>query len=165
MTTIFRGGGNPTGLINSQAVDGDIFVNTNDFSQRRRAGGAWIFIVPPEPPALRTTTSDTRADVIPWSATNNGQVNDRLAVVEPGGPWELGWRNAAAGVVGPPATTSPTGTEGRHEQTTPAQSWLVDHTLSAQFVNVTVIADDNETILVPRVEYNTPMTCTLHFAE
>jgi len=161
MPTVFWGGANPTGAINSQAVDGDIFVSTGDLSQRRRVGAGWVFIVPPEAGQPRNTTSDTRADVVPAG----GIVNDRLALITPGNPWQTGWANAAAGVVGPPAEFSPTGTEGRHEQTTADQTWDVNHNLSAQFVNVTVIGDDNETIIMPRIEYVNAMLCRLHFAE
>jgi len=170
MPTTFWGPTNPTAMTNSQAVDGDIFVSTNTLTQRRRVASApnvdgstagWVWIVPPGPSQTRLTPSDTRADVVP----SGGLVNDRLALIDPGNPWQTGWANAAAGVVGPPATASPTGVEGRHEEPTPVNPWTVNHNLSALFVNVTVIGDDNETLIMPRVEYSTPMTCILHFAE
>jgi hypothetical protein len=166
MTNIFYGPVNPTGAQTSAAVDGDIFIGVSTLIQRRKTGATWTIIVPSA--GVRTTPSDTRGDTVPWVAGDpdrEGQINDRLAVIGSARPWEIGWRNAAAGVVGPPASASPTGTEGAHEQTTASDTWTVNHELSADIVNVTVIADDGESILIPRVEYAGPMTCILHFAE
>jgi hypothetical protein len=163
---IFYAPVNPTGAQTAAAVDGDIFIGTDTLIQRRKTGATWTIIVPSG--GVRTTLSDTRGDVVPWVKGDpnlEGQINDRLAVIGSGRPWELGWRNAAAGVVGPPAGASPTGTEGAHEQTTASDTWTINHELSASYVNVTVIGDDGETLLIPRVEYAGPMVCVLHFEE
>lgn len=162
MITIWWANANPTGAINSQAAEGDIFVATSTWQQRRRNGsGGWDVIVPP----------DTRADVAPWGFAHHttlnspGAFNDRLAVVGSARPWELAWRNAASGVVGPPVDKSPSGVEGQHVQVTAEEVWDVEHSLGAELVDVTVISSDGATILIPEIAYVTGMLCRLTFRD
>lgn len=167
MTTLWWGAINPSAAITNNAAEGDIFIVISTREQRRKnSAGGWDVIVPP----------DTRGDSVPWGVshqvvgttimpTEPGGFNDRLAVIGASGrPWQLGWTNAAVGIVGPPAESSPTGTEGRHEQNSPLQEWEINHKLGATVVDVTVSAVDG-TILVPEIEYIDEMLCRLHFIE
>lgn len=169
MPQIFWGNNNPTAAQTNNAAVGDIFISlgaTAGFPDQRRRnttpwGGNWAacwdVIVPP----------DTRGDVAP----EGGQLNDRLALIGGGRLWEMGWANAAEGVVGPPAANNPGGVEGRFDQTIPSAAWQITHNLSSQWVDVTVISPGAtdptapQTILVPEVEYVSTMICRLEFVD
>lgn len=134
---------------------GDIFVSLGTEAQFRfqlTPSRVWTQIVPSA--GVRTTLSDTRADVVP----GGGKLNDRLAKSDDTS-WALGWANAAEGVV------------AQIEQTTPAKVWDVTHNLGARFVHVLVISPGQadptaeQTIEEPDIEFNGAMTCRLTFLE
>lgn len=133
---------------------GDIFVSLTNvqFRFQLTPSRVWTQIVPSA--GVRTTLSDTRADVVP----DGGQLNDRLAKSDDTS-WALGWANAAEGVM------------MTWQQTTPQREWSITHNLGSRWVGVTVISPgatnllaDQITIL-PDIEYSGDMLCRLIFAK
>lgn len=133
---------------------GDIFVSATNvqFRFQLTPTRVWTQIVPSA--GVRTTISDTRADVVP----PGGQLNDRLAKSDDTS-WALGWANAADGVV------------MEWQQATPQPVWDITHDLSSRFVGVTVISPGAtnptaaQTTVIPDVDYSSQMNCRLIFAK
>lgn len=141
-------------------ADGDIFVRTSGVNPQWRfsvqPAPVWTPIVPPLVGTARTTESDTRADVLPRA----GQPNDRLAKVgAPARAWEVGWANAASGIVTVPLDQPS------------SQTWVLLHDLGQRWVDVTVISPGHtnpnaeQKLVFPTVEYIDETACRLAFME
>jgi len=158
--TVLYGNLNPPAAGGYAGADGDIFVRTSGVNPQWRFSSTpspvWTPIVPPAAGQPRTTTSDTRGDVLP----RGGDLNDRLAKIgAPARAWDVAWANAASGVVSA-AIDHPA-----------SPVWIITHELTSRFVNVTVISpgssdpDAEQTIHFPQVDYIALQACRLTFAE
>lgn len=144
---------NPTYPAPDYGNAGDVYIRSTTAQQFRWNGSAWNELVPNE------TRADTARDDIS-GYPGAGQLNDRVSKIG-NRPWDLGWRNAADGVVR--AVT----------ETTATDQWTVNHTLTSQFVDVIVLSPggtgsppagpSGQTIIFPEITYNNASGCLLKF--